>query len=547
MTLASFAGALILPVVLFIALQAAFSMQTLRGQIEADALGQSREINAAIDGRLLSDESALQVLATSQFLIAHQWTLAEGRVAGVQRIRQGWRNVILTDLGARREIWETRLGKPKSLPLRPWIAAYLKGGARAPDITGIVGDRPDCPCVAIHVPVFERNTPRYVLTLELDPGDFQKMLVAYAPAHSTSAVVDRDGLFIARTVAYPKKLGTPATHFVREAIAKSRTGFYPGVTYEGLRNYTAFNTSAISGWSTHIAVGADLLSGAQLGYITLTGVAALAALGLALGIAVFAYRQLRVRRREEALSAQSAKLAAVGQLASGIAHDFNNLLMVISNSLDRISDKNTDPALHRPIDNALVASERGTALVKQLMSFTRSQPLDIGPVDLKALFEGLRGLLQQSVGGAVALDFDLAEDARWVTSNAGQLEMALVNLAVNARDAMPKGGRLTIRSRPSKGKAGSVDVDVTDTGHGMPKEVIDRAMEPFFTTKPLGQGTGLGLAQVFGVISQSEGQVDISSTPGAGTTIILRLKRAEPLLDRDGLASGEVSHPRLGE
>jgi len=149
--------------------------------------------------------------------------------------------------------------------------------------------------------------------------------------------------------------------------------------------------------------------------------------------------------------------------------------------------------------------------------------------------------------GAVALDFDLAEDARWVTSNAGQLEMALVNLAVNARDAMPKGGRLTIRSRPSKGKAGCVDVDVTDTGHGMPKEVIDRAMEPFFTTKPLGQGTGLGLAQVFGVISQSEGQVDISSTPGAGTTIILQLKRAEPLLDRDGLASGEVSHPRLGE
>jgi signal transduction histidine kinase len=242
-------------------------------------------------------------------------------------------------------------------------------------------------------------------------------------------------------------------------------------------------------------------------------------------IAVFGFRQFQLRRREEARSAQSQKLAAVGQLASGIAHDFNNLLMVTGESLRRIADKSTDPALRRPIENAQAATARGEALIAQLMAFTRSQPLDIGKVDLAELIESFRALLQQSVGKAVSLVVEIAPEARLVVSNAGQLEMALVNLAVNARDAMPQGGVLTLRAHIGRAHPGCVDLDVIDTGEGMPKDVIDRAMEPFFTTKPLGKGTGLGLAQVFGVISQSGGSVEIHSELGVGTTITLRLKR----------------------
>ena len=526
-TVATYSIALMLPVVLFAALQAAFSMRTLRAQIESTALAQSREINALVDGQLRADQSALQVLSTSQHILDRDWPAARQRAAGVARLRPGWKNVILTDVRTGREIWATHPGPATRTPMRPWMAKLLGPGGEPAPFTGVVGTAPECPCVSINVAVPEPGPPHYVLTAEVSPQMFQDILLPKAPAHSTSAIVDRNGLFIARTVAYPTKLGTPATHFVRDAIARSSRGLYPGVTYEGVKNYTAFETSALTGWSTHIAVKAELLSGPRLGSIILTGVAAIAALLLAFGIAAFAYRQSRLRRLEDARSAQSQKLAAVGQLAAGIAHDFNNLLMVIAGSLERISEKAQDPNLRRPIENALLASERGTMLIRQLLAFTRSQPLEIGAVDLMSILANLGGILQQSVGETVNLTIEISPDARWVTTSGPQLEMALVNLAVNARDAMASGGVLDIRSRLSKGLPGCIDLDVSDTGEGMPKEVVDRAMEPFFTTKPLGKGTGLGLAQVFGVVSQSGGSVEIHSELGRGTTITLRFKAAE--------------------
>ena len=531
-TLATYSVALVLPLVLFAALQAAFSMRTFRAEIESTALAQSREIIALVDGQLRADQSALQVLATAQAIVDHDWPAAERRAAGVAGSRPGWKNVILTDLGTGREIWETRSGSAAAAPpTRAWRVDGLRTGAASATFTGVVGRAPECPCVAINVPVLEAGTPRYLLTVELAPQIFQDILLRRAPVGSTSAIVDRSGLFVARTLSYPTKLGTPATHFVRDAIAHGRRGFYPGVTYEGLKNYTAFETSDLSGWSAHIAVRADALAGPRMASTVLTGVAASAGLLLALGIAAFGYRQAKLRRLEDARSAQAQKLAAVGQLAAGIAHDFNNLLMVMSNSLERIAARSQDPELRRPIDNALAASERGATLVRQLLAFTRSKPLEVGVVDLQAVLGSLRGLLQQSVGGAVTLTLEIAPDARWVMTSASQLEMALVNLAVNARDAMPAGGRLNIRSRPAKGPRGWVDLAVSDTGEGMTKDVVEHAMEPFFTTKPVGKGTGLGLAQVFGLVSQSGGSVEIDSQVGAGTTITLRFKAAEPPSD----------------
>jgi signal transduction histidine kinase len=378
-----------------------------------------------------------------------------------------------------------------------------------------------------------------VLTVELDPDIFQTILMAHSPPGSTSAVVDRNGLFIARTIDARRKLGTPAGIAVREAITRTKSGLYPGVTSEGQSTFGVFDTSGVSGWSAHIGVKAHLLTGPSFGALILTAIAALAALALIAGVAAFAYRQQRIRRREEARAAQSAKLAAVGQLASGIAHDFNNLLMVISISMERVARQTTDPTMRRSVDNALAATERGARLISQLMAFTRTQPLDMGPVDLRSMFENLQDLLQQSVGPTVQLAIHIGNDARWVTSNLGQLEMALMNLAANARDAMPDGGKLTFRSSRSKDGAHGVDLDVIDTGDGMSKAVVDRAMEPFFTTKPVGQGTGLGLAQVFGVITQSGGSVEIRSAPGAGTTISLRLERATPRVEHGALAAAE--------
>ena len=526
--MAIYALALVLPFVLFVALQAAFSMSTLRRQIEADALERARDVNASVDAVLAAELSALQVLATSESVATRDWPRLKIRFAQVKQLRPLWRNVALTDVGASREIWATQPGSDGGGAVRPWVAAYLKRGSSETSFGGVVKDGPGCPCVVVHVPVEQAGASRYLISLQLSPLTLQNILLQHAPAGSTSALVDRDGTFIGRTVDYRGKLGTPATTYVRQAIAGGKRGIYEGVTYEGLRNYTAFDTSSLTGWSTHVAVNANLVAGPRLGYFVLTGLAGLTALMMALGIAAYGYRQSQLRRLEEARIVQSEKLAAIGQLAAGIAHDFNNLLMVIDNSLRRISAKAGDPGLKRPIDNALVASERGALLIRQLMAFTRSEPLELGPVDLAALIENLGEMLQQSVGARVSIEIDVAPDARWVKTNASQLEMALVNLAVNARDAMPEGGALTIRSRRAPDAPAMVDVEVIDTGEGMDKAVVDRAMEPFFTTKPLGKGTGLGLAQVFGTVSQSEGAVVIRSAPGAGTTVTLRLKASPP-------------------
>jgi signal transduction histidine kinase len=525
--IAIYALALVLPLVLFLALQEAFSVRAAHDQIEAETLGRTREINALIDGRVLADQSALQVLASSRSIAAHDWRRAAERIIAVQRGRPGWRSVDLTDIRAGREIWETRDPSLAGRPLQPWIARYLADRGASP-FTGIVRGAPDCPCVAIHVPVIEAGARRYLITLELAPQVFQAMLVGRAPRGSTSAVVDRQGLFIARTVDYGAKLGTPATPYVRDAIAGGRSGLYHGVTYEGLENYTAFTTSRLTGWSTHVAVPAARLAGASRRATLLTAVAAFTALLLALAIATIAYRQSRARRLEEERDAQSRKLAAVGQLASGIAHDFNNLLMVITHALTRAAARENDPHLRRSLDDALSASERGAALIRQLLAFARSEPLVIEAVDLRALVASIEGLLRQSIGPDVVLAIQIADDARWVSTHASQLEMALVNLAVNARDAMPGGGALTVCSRPTKGHRDFIDLDISDTGEGMSQAVIDRAMEPFFTTKPAGRGTGLGLAQVFGVVSQSRGTVEIRSRLGEGTTVTLRLPRSTP-------------------
>jgi len=193
-------------------------------------------------------------------------------------------------------------------------------------------------------------------------------------------------------------------------------------------------------------------------------------------------------------------------------------------SLQRVEHLTKDKALVNHLQNALSAAERGAVLTRQLLSFARAEPLEIVEVDLAVLIEGLGDILRQSVGGQVRLVIFIADDARHVVSDANQLGLALLNLAVNARDAMPEGGELEISSLRSEAHPGCIDLVVRDTGQGMPKEVIQRAAEPFFTTKPVGKGTGLGLAQVFSIVSQSGGSVDIESAEQVGTVITLRLR-----------------------
>ena len=244
--------------------------------------------------------------------------------------------------------------------------------------------------------------------------------------------------------------------------------------------------------------------------------------------------EMQARLDSEAALRQAQKMEAVGQLTGGIAHDFNNLLTAVIGSTDLLVRRLAgDPRSQGLAQNALDAARRGAKLTSQLLTFSRGQRIELGPVDLHALCDGMGELLAQSLGPRIRLQVSVEPEARWVQSDANQLELALLNLAVNARDAMGGEGDFTIRARRLASGEGAplagawAEISVTDTGPGMEPEVARRAIEPFFTTKEVGAGTGLGLSQVYGLVRQSGGALDIDSLPGHGATIRMRLPLAE--------------------
>lgn len=260
------------------------------------------------------------------------------------------------------------------------------------------------------------------------------------------------------------------------------------------------------------------------------------------------------RKQAESQVRQLQKMEAVGQLTGGIAHDFNNMLAIITGSLDlaRLRLRRDDVgATLKSIDNAQEGAQRAAALTAQLLAFSRSQPLEPRILEPNRLVSSMSELLRRTLGEQIEIETVLAGGLWRVNADPAQIESALVNLAVNARDAMPEGGKLTIETANSElddryarmheeVRPGQyVMLSVTDTGTGMPQEVIDRAFEPFFTTKEVGRGTGLGLSQVFGFVKQSNGHLKIYSEPSKGTTVRVYLPRyfgesaSAELRDRD--------------
>ncbi len=246
---------------------------------------------------------------------------------------------------------------------------------------------------------------------------------------------------------------------------------------------------------------------------------------------------------------QAQKMEAVGQLTGGIAHDFNNLLTVIVGSLEmlrrRIEQKKPERLDHF-IGIAMSAAERASALTHRLLAFARRQPLDPRPTEVNALIAGMDDLLRRTLSEATVLSVEPSPIPCAALCDAHQLENAILNLVINARDAMPDGGRLTLATSlvgaSAVGGAGArVCIAVSDTGVGMPPEVVARAFEPFFTTKPLGQGTGLGLSMIYGFVRQSGGDVAIDSTVGRGTTIRIHLPLGVDMAPADEAASAARS------
>ncbi|MFZ5520014.1 MAG: PAS domain S-box protein [Pseudomonadota bacterium] len=356
------------------------------------------------------------------------------------------------------------------------------------------------------------------------------------------AITDRQGVVIAVNPAWTSTLGWSSTDLVGRTTAwlehpddRAATQAERARLGEGGRTPTFVNRLRDMGGRYHWMSWTAAMDGERI-------------YGVARDITAEREAAAVLRQTEDALR-QAQKMEAVGQLTGGIAHDFNNLLQGILGSLEIIRksiEAGRTERLERFIGSAVQSAKRAAGLTHRLLAFSRRQSLDLRALDVNELVHSLEDLLRRTLGENVRLHLDL-EPGLWPAhSDANQLESALLNLAINARDAMPAGGRLSVRTEnvvvePVPGGMASAEgaepgeyimLAVGDTGVGMSPAVRERAIDPFFTTKPLGQGTGLGLSMVYGFVKQSRGHLRLDSEPGRGTTVRLYLPRAQAAVEQ---------------
>jgi two-component system NtrC family sensor kinase len=385
-----------------------------------------------------------------------------------------------------------------------------------------------------------------VVTVSLLPSDFEKFYAQLGKAENNYyAMVRPDGAVLARHPVPAERqtrftAGTPK--LTAEIARQPRMGAYTAVAQiDGIER--RFGYRKIEGYPIYAFAGVDT-AGVRAEWLqTMAGHLIFGLPATLLLVAVLLLTMQRTRRlyaeadrRETAERAlrQAQRLEALGQLTGGVAHDFNNLLMIVEGSVQRLR-RDADAKSTRYLDAIATAIRRGEALTRQLLTFSRRQTLAPTAVDLKARMPDLQELLQRSLRGDIDIRIEVLDAPCVVKVDANELELAVLNLAVNARDAMPEGGALTLRLRPARlnGEARTggivgdfIALEVSDTGTGIPADVLPRVFEPFFTTKEFGKGTGLGLSQVYGFAQQSGGTVTLSSALQQGTTVTLYLPRS---------------------
>jgi signal transduction histidine kinase/CheY-like chemotaxis protein len=416
-----------------------------------------------------------------------------------------------------------------------------------------------------------------VLEISVLPSNFFQFFstLAYTPGQQF-ALIRNDGLILAR---YPMSPPGAATRLgegsgFRRSIATTPAGSFYTTVSEVDHVERRYAARRLNGTPLYVTTG---FATSAMHSEWLSGMAAHLIYGIPVTLFLFCslfivllrtqrlYAEINRRAAAEEALRQSQKLDAIGHLTGGVAHDFNNLLTIIIGNLEaaqRTLEKWNDGAqakLSRRLDSAMHGAQRAATLTKRLLAFSRQQPLNPSLLDVNRVLNGLSDFLRRALGEDISLEI-VGGGGIWpVEADTAELEAAILNLAVNARDAMPEGGKLTIEAgnsylddsycrrhvdvRPGQ----YVQIAVTDTGSGMTREVIERAFEPFFTTKESGQGTGLGLSQVYGFVKQSGGHVKIYSETGEGTTVKIYLPRFFGKASAAEEAAGAPSRSRSAE
>ena len=396
------------------------------------------------------------------------------------------------------------------------------------------------PGFAVRAPVIRGGQVRGVVSAVVPAASLEAPLrFEPLPRDWRAGIIDGTGHVVASTAQVAGPVPRVAS---REALEARRTGvqgLYRFVRRDGTKAAAVFVPVVGTDWSVHLSAPASLYSGPARQAILLGVGATILCLLLFLLLArlmVFELRQIRAR---EAAALQSQRMEALGQLTGGVAHDFNNLLTPIVGGLDllRLRLAGDEKGL-RYVDAAMASAERARALVGRLLAFSRRQTLAPRDLDVAALIGGLSDLIHRSMPPATRVVVDIVGSPPTAHADPSQLELAILNLAINGRDAMPDGGeiRITATEAEENGRAGLppgryVAIAVADTGHGMDDATMRKAIDPFFTTKSADKGTGLGLSMVHGFAAQSGGTLRLASTPGKGTVATILLPAGAALPD----------------
>ena len=512
------AAGLILPAIIVLAVWANNLFDQRRAELQREALEAAREMIVLADAEAEANSRVLALLASTP-------AASDPTTERIERIAElaleanpSWNALVLRETASGRVLYETSRN-PDARPLRPLPSQPDERLGNE----GVFRDGRYCPCVAFHKPVI--GVSERVITLFMSPVAYQGIMGREVTEGTIGGLVDAEGRFIARSLDFEARVGTPATPFVRRAAAAGGEGFYRGRTYEGLENISAYAASPVTGWSGHVALDRSAIDNPRNVANASVTIAVLAALILAAGLIFYAVNEARGRQLEEAGMIAMQKAEAISRFTSTVAHDSRNILAVIGSGIRLILRSTDDPKIVQYADAMNQAAERGSRLINQLLSFARGESAVVGRIELQALLEGCDQLLAGSLGSGIAYKWSVADDARHARGNADQIELALLNLAINARDAMDGKGTFTIEvTREGE----TVAVAACDDGPGVPPALRSRIFDAFYSTKGDGKGTGLGLAQVAGAARQAGGTVELKEAAGGGACFVIYLPAEEP-------------------
>lgn len=514
------AAALLLPAIIALAVWLSAQQGEHRRAVQRDAMDTARRMLALSDTELEANERVLAVIAGSPLLQNGEFADYTGRITRVVRDNPDWRALLVREAETGKVLVEIPgiAAEDLSAPLRPLPAAQSAGAS----VEGAFRDGRYCPCVIIDIPV--AGARGQVMSLFLRPEPFQRIAMRNASKGAITAVVDKSGNFLARSRNFSTRVGTPGSRYVREAVAKGGFGFYRGTTLEGFENYTAYATSPDTGVSAHVAIAVGQIDSPRTLANASVLTAILAALVLAAGLMFYATFELRRRRIEEQRLIGMQKAEAISRFTGMLAHDSRNILAVIDAGVRLILRHTKEEETAQRARAIGEAVERGNRLINQLLSFVRGNAAEVRVLDLHKCLSACEDLLQRSLGDGIDFRWHVSEDARYALANGDQIELALLNLAINARDAMEGMGNFTLEVTRDDGM---VAISAADDGPGIPPPVRSRIFETFYSTKGDGKGTGLGLAQVAGAARQAGGRVEMTDSASGGACFTIYLPRAE--------------------